>query len=333
MKILFTGFRDHRHSKFGGYDWIRFYPNSDYFSDENVLLGNIPIGQRGKVMNLKILDFFTRHKAKKYDLVHYFYGDLTIFKPLPKKRKYKAIATIHCNTDKLEPHHENIIECLKTFDAVVVLNSQQQRYLSEKYNINSYFIPHGFNKPIFENVEISSFIQNFDKTKINVITIGKQYRDYETLEKIIIEQKNPNVHFYLVGLKKELKEKFTEFDNVTVCGFLDDNQYYSLITACDWSFLPLTYATANNALMESHYLGIPCILPKISGVTDYACKEENFFYEDTDTLLEFFTKISKREKSQVLMNYAGVFSWNNIYNKLSSMYKEICYEKEIGEYK
>lgn len=324
MKILFSGFRDHRHSKFGGYDWIRFYPKSSYFSDKNVLLGNIPIGKSGKVINLRILDFFTRLKAKNYDLVHYFYGDLTIFHPLPKKRNYKAVATIHCNTDKLEPHHENIIECIKSFDAVVVLNSQQQHYLAEKYNINSYFIPHGFNKPTFENIEVTEFITDFDKSKVNVITIGKQYRDYETLERIICEQRNSNVHFYLVGLKKELKEKFKEFSNVTICGFLNDNQYYSLISACDWSFLPLTYATANNALMESHYLGIPSILPKISGVTDYACNDVNIFYENINVLLDLFNNLKKIDKSQKLIDYANKFSWDKIYYKLSLLYKDIC---------
>ncbi len=329
MKILFSGFRDHRHSKFGGYDWIRFYPKADYFSDKNVLLGNIPIGQSGKVLNLEILDFCTRQKAKKYDLVHYFYGDLTIFTPLPKNRKYKAVATIHCNTDNLEPHHENIIDCIKSFDAIIVLNSQQQRYLAEKYKINSYFIPHGFNKPTFENIEVSDFITDFDKSKINVITIGKQYRDYETLESIISEQKNPNVHFYLVGLKKELKEKFKGFNNVTVCNFLNDNQYYSLLAACDWSFLPLTYATANNALMESHYLGIPSILPKISGVTDYACKDVNFFYENKTVLFDFFNNLTKIEKSQTLIDYADIFSWDNIYDKLKLLYEKICNEDKI----
>ena len=35
MKLLYVGYRDWRHSKFGGYDWIHFYPDSDYLSDKN----------------------------------------------------------------------------------------------------------------------------------------------------------------------------------------------------------------------------------------------------------------------------------------------------------
>lgn len=323
MKVLFSGFRDQRHSKFGGYDWIHFYPDSDYLSDKNVPLGFIKVGQSGKVINLRILDFLTRIKAKRYDLVHYFYGDLGIFNPLPKKRKYKAVATIHCNTDQLEPHHDNIIECIKSFDAVIVLNSQQQKYLKEKYEINSYFIPHGFNKPTFEHLDVRDFV-DFDNTKVNVITIGKQYRDYETLENVIDNQPNENVHFYLVGLKSDLKEKFSKKKNVTVCGFLNDDQYYSLLDACDWSFLPLLYATANNALMESHYLGVPCILPNITGVSDYADFENNVFYSSSSEVLDIFSSLSKQSKKKELIEYAvNKFSWKNIYSQLNSLYSDI----------
>ena len=205
MKLLFSGFRDSRHSKFGGYDWIRFYPNADYISDKSEPLGFLNVGQRGKTLNLKFLDNATRRKSKNYDLVHYFYGDLGLYSPLPSTRAYKVVATIHNNTDKLEKHHGNIIECIRSLDAVIVLNSNQAAYLQQRYNVNAVFIPHGFNRPEFSFVEANCVIDNYDSEKINIAVIGRQYRDYETLH-YAIKNVSPAIHFYLIGLKETQKK-------------------------------------------------------------------------------------------------------------------------------
>lgn len=329
MKLIYSGFRDNRHSKFGGYDWIRFYPQADYISDKDVPLGNIEVGQKGKTINLRLLDFATRKKAKNYDIVHYFYGDLGIYKPFPKNRNYKVIATIHNNTDKLEKHHRNIIECIKSLDAVIVLNSAQAIYLKEKYNLNAFFIPHGFNKPNFKLIPANEIIKGFDAEKINLAVIGRQYRDYDTLH-LAIKNSNEKIHFYLIGLAKGEKQNFSSYKNVTLCPRLDDDSYYSLISLCDYSFLPLTFATANNALMESQYLGIKCILPKINGVLDYAASKENFFYGNNTELLSILNSIKKSSPSEYLKNYANKYTWKNVYEKLTNLYKTIIggdYEK------
>ena len=44
MRILFVGYRDERHSKFGGYDYIAGYPNSTYLNACDVPFGFIPVG-------------------------------------------------------------------------------------------------------------------------------------------------------------------------------------------------------------------------------------------------------------------------------------------------
>lgn len=41
MKVLFTGYRDHNHSKYGGYDHDIKYPGSDFLNAENVPFGFI----------------------------------------------------------------------------------------------------------------------------------------------------------------------------------------------------------------------------------------------------------------------------------------------------
>ena len=319
MKLLFSGFRDIRHSKFGGYDWIRFYPEADYICDKDVMFGKLNVGQRGKSLNLLLLDKKTRKKAKDYEIVHYFYGDLGVYSPLPNKRTYKAIVTIHCNTDAVENHHKNIMKCIKSFDAVIVLNSNQCAYLRTK-GINAFFVPHGFNRPDFISTDVKSFIKTFDSSKINVVTIGRQYRDYETLKYAIEKNTNSQIHFYLLGQKTDIADLFSNYKNVTICPRFNDDQYYSIIEQCDWAFLPLLYATANNSLMESQYLGIRNILPNISGVTDYASPNENVYYEKSEDLPEIFKNLTKQKPSVFLKEYADKYSWVNVYHQLQDLY-------------
>lgn len=322
MKLLLSGFRDNRHSKFGGYDWIRFYPEADYFSDKDVPFGFLKVGQKGKSFNLRLLEKFTNIKASKYDIVHFFYGDLTLYHPLSKKRRFKAIATIHNNTEKIEKHHENIIECIKSLDAIIVLNSNQATYLREKCNINAYFIPHGFDRPQFNFMPAKEII-DFDESKVNVIVTGRQYRDYETLEYAIQNSSEMGIQFYLIGLKEEQKRRFQHYKNATVCPRLNDDAYYSLISSCDYCFLPLTFATANNALMEAQHLGVRCVLPKISGVTDYANPFDNIFYNDKTELLEILSKLEKQTISVILKSHAEKFLWKNIYSQLGDFYRSL----------
>lgn len=323
MKILYVGYRDWRHSKYGGYDWITGFPNTDYLKDEQVLFKQIKMGQSGKFINLFFLDMKARFLRKKYDIVHYFYGDLTMFCKYKKHKNKRIIATIHLDTEKPAPHHENIINILKTVDKIIVLNSQQRDFLIQKYNLPAVFIPHGFNKPIFEKKDIKSVLPNYNKSIINIVTIGKQYRDYETLEKVVRTIQSDRIHFYLLGLDKTKKELFQNLENVTICPRLDDDYYYSVIDECDWAFLPLTFATANNALMESQYLGKRIILPNISGVTDYASPNENFFYNSFDELINFINGIKKQTNSIYLSQYAEKYSWQNVYKILSELYEDV----------
>ena len=324
MKILYSGFRYNGHSAFGGYDWITKYPNSDYLSDKDSFLGFLPSGKSGKVLNLFCLDRKTRRIANQYDIVHCFYGDYTIVSKFPKNRNYSVVATIHQNIDLKIPHHKNIITCLQSLDDVITLSSQQAKSYKEKYGLKTVFIPHGFNKPIFDTLSNEQLREFIDIDKINIVCIGRQYRDSDTLFSIInsVKQKH-DIVFHLVGSDEYTKDMLANSENVIIHKHLDDRSYYSLIQNCDWCFMPLTYATANNALMEAHSLGVRCILPNIDGVLDYACKDENFYYENLDKLLYFFNKITKQEKSQKLIDYSTCFSWDNVYKKLSDFYSKI----------
>ena len=47
------------------------------------------------------------------------------------------------------------------------------------------------------------------------------------------------------------------YKNAITYDWVDDNVYYTLLSKCDYNFLPLAFATANNTLLEAQFLGIP----------------------------------------------------------------------------
>ena len=148
------------------------------------------------------------------------------------------------------------------------------------------------------------------------------YRDFDAFVKIVdfSNEKELGICFYAVGQSKENKEKLFLKDNVIVCPRLSDDEYYSLLSLCDYNFLPMTFSTANNALLEAQSLGVSSVLPKISGVLDYASEKDNVFYADISELEKLFMKIRKKSASESLVDFSEKYAWHEIYKKLAQVY-------------
>lgn len=325
MKILFVGFRDKRHSSAGGYDKIAQYPQSSYISDKQVPLGSIPVGKRGKSINLFFLDIYSRFIRCKFDIVHIFYGDNIIF-PYLKSKKHKIVATIHLDIEQRTRFPKLFIKSLRSLNGVIVLSSQQEKILKEKYEINACFIPHGFSMPNFV-CQSSRLIEktNFNSNFINIFYSGTNYRDLDILIEIInlCHKKKLNIFFHLVGQDKHIVKNFNLCTNYILYDRLTDDEYFSLLSLCDYNFLPLTFATANNALLEAQFLGIKSILPDIAGIEDYASSSYNLFYESLDCLENIFNGLTKSEPQQGLKEFSRKFLWENIYKQLDSFYNSL----------
>lgn len=326
MKVLVSGFRDLAHSKFGGYDFVGYNPNCFFLQANEYERGKFSIKGKWRRLFLIYFDFLTRVTSRNYDLLHIIYGDSQLTFPFFKNRKRVNVITMHRDMELRSPLLKRYTYyMLRKFDAVIVLSKNQQN-LYEKKGINSYFIPHGFNTPIFNIVNLGN---DFKCSDINIFFSGTNYRDYVTLYKVLdFTEETTNIKFHVVGQKKE-KEKLRKYKNVVVYDFLNDDMYYTLLSNCDYNFLPLTFATANNALLEAQSLGIQSILPNIDGITDYAASNPlNFFYKDENELLDFFSALKKNDKSKELVNFSKKYLWDNIYKQLNELYYELYYEKK-----
>lgn len=311
MKVLYIGRRDPNHSKFGGYDYIAKNPNTDYYDCNKTIFAKIPEGTPGKGILMYFCGFcYSLLKRNEYDVIHNFYGDFMLYAKCPKNKKAKYVATIHLKTEKLSKRKMRI---LKTYDAVIVLSKSEQLYLRQK-GVNAFFIPHGFNAPVFE--KSVSEKNAVDKIKLNIFYSGMNYRDFNTFTRIasFVKEKRRDIVFHAVGQSASNKAILKNHENVKVYERLTDNEYYSLLNECDYNFLPLTFATANNALLEAQTLGKISILPNISGLTDYADKENNIFYNNASELESLFMSITPPHTRY-------------LYSGAQELFRTLCLEK------
>ena len=332
MKVLFSGFKDANHSASGGYDKITDMPvDKTTLLVDRYPLGRLDIGNHLIRIPLSLLDVETRLRRFRYDITHLFYGEISMlfFLPYLRSRKHKTVITLHHGPDKRRIP-SLFVSLLRHFDGIVVLSSGMKKELKEKYGLESEFIPHGFYKPRFEHREVADRKgRRLDAEKINVITIGQMYRDYDTFEYIVERMKTrADLRFHLVGAPADVKERMRKYEeeegNVSVYNRLPDDEFYSLISDCDYCFLPLTFATANNTLLEAQFLDVPAILPDIEGVLDYAAPAPmNYYYHDRRRLEEIFTSLSKSKKNGEIAGYMEKFDWKNVFVALEKYYNRL----------
>ena len=317
MKILFVGSRDNNHSSFGGYDKIALLPNAKWFSKNDVFF-HCSKNRLLIRLNSILLDLKVRLVAKDYDIVHFFYGDAFVRLPY-KSNKTKFVTTLHLSFKQKKFFQLGFEKSVKSMNGVVVLSSQQKKEFLEKYGIRAEFIPHGFNEPCFTEI----YQKTIDPNKINVLFIGQNYRDTKTFLSII-EMYSDGILFHCIGQSKEMKNKLKNYKNAIVYDRLEDDAYYSLIKQCDYNFLPLTFATANNALLEAQCLNVESILPDIDGISDYAAPEPlNLYYKDLNELNSIFANLRKPEKDNRLSDFSKKFEWNNVYKILFNFYESL----------
>jgi glycosyltransferase involved in cell wall biosynthesis len=210
---------------------------------------------------------------------------------------------------------------IKTLDAIIVLKKDYVEAVYRATGVKTVFIPHGFDKPVFKKVMTGDIRGNSINTEmINVSFIGENYRDYDILDFIIRNTSNKNIVFHLIGQRQETIEIFKKKPHVLCYSYLDNNAYYSLLSNCDYNFLPLTFATANNVLLEAQSLGIVSILPRLSGILDYAAGEGNIYYDANDDLLKIFNGLKKSSVQGKLIKYSEKFAWKEIFKQLDLFY-------------
>jgi glycosyltransferase involved in cell wall biosynthesis len=279
--VLYSGFRHDHHNEGAGYD--RVVPDGASYVCGNVLpFGKRPIGSKGRSLNFLIVDVLTLFRGLRFPVIHYIYPENTayvsalILKALGKR----IVFTIHLSEDFWVGKPSSLFYRLKQVnlrnaDFVITLSRAQARHLHELFPDKKVrFLKHGME---FRTELLSGEIVASRRNKPKLVVAGSNYRDFDMLKRISADLNRHGMELHLVGTGLSSEYFGEHAGNVVVHGRLSTNEYENLLLESFAMVLPLTFATANNALLEAHKFALPVVCSDIDGVNDYATSSTRFF--------------------------------------------------------
>lgn len=222
-------------------------------------------------------------------------------------------------------------------DGVTVVSRVQQRYLKEKYGIESFYIPTGVNPPRNEKPDL---IRNF---------FGLEGNDYILFAARLVKEKGAH---YLIEAYNRLKpriklviagdsyheDKYKAFlnklkgknKNIIFTGYVTGKVLRELFSNCYMFVLPSEIEGLPTALLEAMSYGNCCLVSNIPENLE-ALNGYGFYFNNRDVenlaerinyLIEnpeIVKEIREQAKSYVLSN----FNWDVIANKMEEFYLKI----------
>jgi len=302
LQIVTLSKRWNHHTKSGGYDRLKeeidsinIHPiqKKNYFFSEDirrkVLRRIMPSVQNANRYSLKDLAAEIRAiitiKKCNADVLHALYGEdqLNILLKYRNRVHCAMVATYHLPVESYFMKHiveNNVYKKLSVLDAVVVMsNSMISDYENWVGKGKVFFVPHGIDTDTFFPKKIK---QTRFSHSLHVLTVGGHGRDWETLRKIVHYFRNNNdVHFRAVSHPK-VQEMFNNEPKMKVLTGISEQELIKEYRSADVVFLPVSFATANNSLLEALACGTPVISTDTGGIPDYLDSESGWLLPPGD---------------------------------------------------
>jgi glycosyltransferase involved in cell wall biosynthesis len=135
------------------------------------------------------------------------------------------------------------------------------------------YIPHGVDTDRFRpNGQI------LDPDKMRVLVVGFHMRDWVVIHRTIdeINCRRLNVEFHIVEPHDGFRPYFTGCATLVYHSQISESELIGLYRSADVLFVPMTNATANNAILEALACGTPVISTLVGGIPDYVDDESGW---------------------------------------------------------
>ena len=287
-RVLYTGLRFQHHQPGSGYDLVAPRGAAHVSADRVPLIGGRRDGSTPRKLSLAVADVVTLLRGLRHRVIHYYYPEDTAFLSAPVLRLLgrRIVFTLHLvDAVWLEGRGMGWTfrfkqSSLRHAHVIVTLSSAQQRRFAACFpDKQVVFVPHGF-EPLAQPVAVAQFMRRHAGRQL--LVVGENYRDFDQLARIVAGRGERDVTFHLVGVGAAARRRFESSPGVVVHDRLSDAAYALRMDSSFALLLPLSFATANNALLEAHKWALPVFCSDVEGARDYATAQTQCFADDAD---------------------------------------------------
>jgi glycosyltransferase involved in cell wall biosynthesis len=260
----------------------------------------------------------------KIDVLHYLDGEHTA-QYLPAiwrgfRRRGVSVATFHQPPSVLP----NIVvpEVLRHLDLVTVVASSQLEYFRKvlpddrvqmlPYGVDTTFFTPAARRPSsgFRCVSVGSYLRDWGLFR----EIVHRLREHRNIEWDVVSDSAPAINL----------PRFRVHRNI------DDNALRELYARSDAAILPLSDATANNALLESMAMGLPVVATDLPSVREYGTSEAMLLVPPTaDAFVRAIVLLIDDAARREAMGNAGRrrakdFAWPTVARHYQQLYERLA---------
>lgn len=214
----------------------------------------------------------------------------------------------------------DLCRCL---DHIVLMSAEQKGFFSDVY-------PEDRMSVILHGVDIDYYQPDYGKREIGIykcLTVGHWLRDYDVLAKVAEHfAEDATLEFHAVT-GKELQ---CAPRNVVFHRNISDNDLLHLYQSCHLLFMPLTDATANNAIMEGMGCGLPVLTTDLPATREYLEGADAILVKN-NSVPDFVGNIStlrRRSDRRTLgdrsRRRAVALSWHNVAREYEVLYRYLA---------
>ncbi|KAF0093162.1 MAG: glycosyltransferase [Puniceicoccaceae bacterium 5H] len=212
-------------------------------------------------------------------VLHHIYAEATVQQGwLPRRGQY--VLTVHQPPERLEEERERrqpFFAAARKAPAIIILDPAQQEAYARLFGHDRIIpIAHGIDTERFAPTQGGD--RRPSNAPLEVVTVGAWLRDWESWLEIFHAATAvlPDIRFTVLSRPEIVARLRDETGNhEQFCGIsgISDNELLDLYRSSDVLFLPLSGATANNALLEAASCGLAVVstdLPALRGYLEGA---------------------------------------------------------------
>lgn len=344
-KILVVGFNFSYHDAFSGYGRLMKYFGDGQVFDYTHLFSDGNYSFLGAILRRLLVECLTLVKGMRADVIHYIYPEGTIFiSPLVLKYVFrkKIVMTFHLDPSWFNSYpasdgimrgvvrrvfqglaYRSVLAC----DHGIALTTGSVDAYRQAYGLSHVtVVPHG--------IVVDDFVESSKKRllaqKPSVCIVGRNYRDWDFVNAVLARDDAHRYRFHLVGVDFD---KVTWPQDVEVHAHrlrLDHEQYVDVLHQCLVMFLPLKFATANNAILEA-YQNRVFVLTTRAGLNQDYQEPSLFEVESPESFFRLADRIHQgaegmdidRILDDVQQSAIRRFGWQGVIKQLEAIYEQV----------